>query len=144
KELFSAITRWGLTRTDLPTYMPGRPLPLDTTPDQLASLAERFGGDERVPLWWRTPRPIDAFPASTPPFVAPTPPSDSQTTMLHATDTVPADAVIRAALAGYVTDMSILEPAFRATGAIRHQPPSRILTLTHTLTFHDLPTWDSW
>ena len=76
--------------------------------------------------------------------MTPTEHSDTQSTMPYPTGSVPADPVIRAALAGYVTDMSILEPVFRSTGAVRHVPTSRALTLTHTLTFHEIPTWDDW
>lgn len=142
--LFSAVTRWGLPRTDLPTYMPTRPLAILKAPEELPSLEESFGGDERVPLWWRMNRPINAHPGSPPPFLTSTEHSDTQSTMLYPTGTVPADPVIRAALAGYVTDMSILEPVFRSTGAVRHVPSSRALTLTHALTFHEVPMWDDW
>lgn len=144
RQLFTALTRWGQTRSDLPSYRQATPQPILESPEELASLHDLFKDDERIPLWWRITRPVNAHPVAAPPYVTPVEPSTAQSTMLHPTGDVPADPVIQAALAGYATDMSILEPAFRATGALRHAPDSRILTLTHALTFHELPTWDTW
>lgn len=144
KQLFTALTRWGKTRSDLPSYHDAQPAVRVESPEELPSLFDRFQGDERIPLWWRMTRPVNAYPVSAPQYLEPAEPGTSQSTMLHATGEVPADPVIQAALVGYGTDMSILEPAFRATGGLRHVPGSRILTLTHSLTFHKIPSWDSW
>lgn len=144
RELFTALTRWGQTRSDLPSYSHTTPQPVTVSPEELPSLYDRYHDDDRIPLWWRITRPVNAHPVAEPPYVTPVEQGTTQTTMLHPTGQVPADPVIQAALAGYATDMSILEPAFRASGALRHAPKSRILTLTHALTFHQMPTWDSW
>jgi|SRR5690625_287448 len=144
QQLFTALTRWGQTRSDLPSYRDATPQVHVESPEDLPSLRDRFHDEERIPAWWRIVRPINAHPVTAPPYVTPVEHGTSQSTMLHPTGDVPADPIIQAALAGYATDMSILEPAFRATGAVRHAPGSRILTLTHTLTFHEIPTWDAW
>lgn len=144
RQLFTALTRWGQTRSDLPSYREAKPATTVDSPEELPSLRDRYQHDERIPLWWQITRPIDAHPVSAPPYVTPVEHGTKQSTMLYPTGKVPADPVIQAALAGYATDMSILEPAFRASGALRHAPNSRILTLTHTLTFHEIPTWDTW
>ena len=140
-QLFTALTRWGQVRTDLPSHKPTPPLTTIASHGQFPSLHERFEDDERVPLWWRMSRPVNAHPLSTPPFVAPVEQGATQSALLQAAGDVPNDPVIHAALVGYATDMSILEPAFRATGAVRHAPDSRILTMTHSLTFHQVPDW---
>lgn len=142
--LFTALTRWGKVRSDLPSYFPCSASLETEQPSQLPSLQERYRDNKQIPLWWRMNRPINVHPVSAPPYIGPTEPADRQSTWLHASGTVPGDAIVQAALAGYVTDMSILEPAFRATGSVRHAPGSRILTLTHTLTFHQIPAWHSW
>src|SRR5699024_3194205 len=144
RQLFTALTRCGQTRSDLPSYSHAAPHTTINAPEELPSLQDLFEDDERIPLWWRMTRPLNAHPASVPPYVEQVEPGTTQSTVLRPHGQVPDDPVIQAALAGYVTDMSILGPAFRATGALRHALDSRLLTLTHTLTFHELPNWDSW
>lgn len=143
EELFSAVTRWATTRADLPSYTAVRPVTAPD-PDTLPDVGERFRGDDRVPPWWRLERPVHFRHAVKPPYVAPGEPGDRQTTFLKTTGPLPEDPVVRAALVAYVTDMSVLEPSFLALGSARHLPGSRILSLTHALTFHapsDLGDW---
>ena len=69
---------------------------------------------------------------------------DTQTVWMRARGDVPADHTLQAALLAYVTDMSILESAFRALGVIRHGKGSWLLSLSHSLSFHlsaDLSDW---
>jgi acyl-CoA thioesterase II len=139
QELFTALTRWARVRHDLPSHLPSRPMQQSAPREDLPDLQERFGHDERIPLWWRIDRPVNVHHSTTPPYVEPSDVSDEQTSWLRASGDVPADPVVQAAVAAYATDMSILEPAFRATGTVRHAPGSRILSLTHTLTLHDIP-----
>ena len=61
---------------------------------------------------------------------------DTQTVWMRARGDVPADHTLQAALLAYVTDMSILESAFRALGVIRHGKGSWLLSLSHSLSFH--------
>lgn len=146
RELFTATTRWATTRTDLPSHREPRPGP-PGGPETLPDLAERFGSDERIPAWWRQERPIHFRPVATPPFLAehvdPTA-GGGQSVWVRATAPLPADHLIRAALVAYTTDMSIVEDAFRVLGSARHEPGSRILSLTHTLTFHGQPDLSDW
>jgi acyl-CoA thioesterase-2 len=143
-ELSTAVSRWGTTREDLPVHHPVRPLPAPP-PEELPDLADRFGDDDRVPPWWRMERPVIFRHTTTPPYLQVVePPQDHQTAWLRTTAPLPDDHVVRAALVAYVSDMSILEGAFRALGSRRHAPGSRILSLTHTLTWHrpaDLFEW---
>lgn len=143
-QLFTALTRWSTLRADLPSHKPTQPLTSVASPDDLPSLHDRFHDDDRIPLWWRMNRPINPHPVSAPPYVSHVEQGDTQSTLLRPAGEVPNDPVIQAALVGYATDMSILEPAFRATGAMRHAPDSRILTMTHALTFHQIPDWSTW
>jgi acyl-CoA thioesterase-2 len=143
RELFSAVTRWATVRNDLPSYSAAMPVPAPS-PALLPGLVERFGGDDRIPPWWRMERPVHVRHAVAPPYLAPGDSTDRQTIFFRATAPLPDDAVIRAALLAYVTDMSIVEPAFLALGSARHLPGSRILSLTHSLTYHadaDLTDW---
>lgn len=142
-ELFTATTRWATTREDLPSFSSVAPADVPG-PEALAELAERYPDDPRIPSWWRIRRPVHFRHVEPPPYVAPEPTTDRQTAHVRSTDPLPEDPVLRAGVAAYVTDMSLLEPAFRALGAARHAPGSRILSLTHGLTFHrepDLSTW---
>ncbi|GAB2740076.1 acyl-CoA thioesterase [Nocardioides pakistanensis] len=143
-ELFTAVTRWGTAREDLPVHHPARPLPAPA-PEELPELADRFGDDARVPPWWRMERPVTFRHTTPPPYLEVVePPQDHQTAWLRTTGPLPDDEVVRAAVVAYVTDMSILEGAFRALGSRRHAAGSRILSLTHTLTWHrhsDLSAW---
>lgn len=143
-ERFTAVSRWGSVRDDLPVHRPARPRQVPP-PEDLRDLADRFGEDERIPRWWRSGRPVAFRHVEPPPYVQPvSPPQDHQTAWVRSTDALPDDPVLHAALVAYVTDMSILEGAFRALGAVRHAPGSRILSLTHSLTWHGHPDLSEW
>ncbi|WP_017612760.1 acyl-CoA thioesterase [Nocardiopsis salina] len=146
RELFTATTRWATTRGDLPSYSALAPRRV-AGPEELPDLWERFAGDERIPAWWSEPRPVHFRPASTPPFLAEhveQDPEPGQTVWIRATSPLPDDHLVRAALVAYVSDMSIIEDAFRVLGSARHEPGGRILSLTHSLTFHRRPDLSSW
>ncbi|MGJ9422857.1 acyl-CoA thioesterase [Aeromicrobium sp. CF3.5] len=141
---FTATTRWSTTRSDLPSHAPRVPRSAPS-PDGLSTLVDRFGDDIRVPAWWRIERPVEFRHVEPPAYVEPVAPGgDAQSAWVRTTGPLPADPVVRAGLIAYVSDMSILEPAFRALGAARHAPDSRILSLTHAMIFHcevDLGRW---
>ncbi len=143
-EQLTATSRWGLQREDLATYSSARPR-TTPAPDDLADLDERFGSDERVPMWWRMRRPVSFRHAEPPPYTsAVLPEQESQSVWVRARGRVPDDAGLEAAVLAYVSDMSILEPVFRAQRSARHAPGSRILSLSHSLAFHapaNLSTW---
>lgn len=143
-ELFTAVSRWGTARGDMPVHHPARPLPAPA-PEQLPDLADRFGEDQRVPPWWRMERPVTFRHTTPPPYLEVVEPrQDHQTAWVRTTAALPDDQVAKAALVAYISDMSILEGAFRALGSRRHAEGSRILSLTHTLTWHrhsDLSDW---
>lgn len=141
--LFSATSRWGLVRTELPSYDAVDAARV-SGPDELPDLEDRFGGTPEVPIWWRMRRPVWFRHVEEPPYTAPGERGDRQTVWVRARGDVPEDTTVRAALLAYVTDMSILETAFKAVGSFRHGPDSRILSLSHTLVFHvpcDLGAW---
>lgn len=142
-ELFTATSRWSTSRDDLPSYSSLTPAVVPP-PERLPDLEDRFADDDRIPSWWRMERPVHFRHAEPPPYVEPGPPADRQTVHLRARGTLPRDPVLRAAVAAYVTDMSLLEPAFRALGAARHAPGSRILSVSHSLTFHRVPDLSAW
>ncbi|WP_110240912.1 acyl-CoA thioesterase [Nocardioides gilvus] len=142
-ERFTALSRWGTIREDLVDHRPAEPRRVPG-PDELPDLIERFGDDERIPLWWRAERPVHFRHTETPPYVTTTPAQDHQSAWLRTTGPLPEDPVIHAAVLAYVSDMSILEGAFRALGSQRHAPGSRILSLTHTLTWHAHPDLGQW
>lgn len=85
-----------------------------------------------VPNWWWMRRPGWLRHVEVPPHVESVAQQDTQTVSVRARGDVPADHTLRAALLAYVSDMSILEPAFRVVGATRHGASSRLLSLTHT------------
>ena len=142
-ELFTAVTRWGTVRDDLPSHHATRPAAAPD-PDGLPGLVERFRDNHRVPAWWRMERPVHFRHVEAPPYLAAEGSGNRQTVFVATTEPLPPEPVVRAAMVGYVTDMSILEPAFRALGSARHAPGSRILSLTHTLTFHADPDLTDW
>jgi acyl-CoA thioesterase II len=142
-ELFGAVSRWARIREDQPSHSSAWPAEAPD-PEDLPDLVDRFDGDERIPPWWRMARPVHLRHVVEPPYLAPSGEGDRQTTFLRAPAPLPEDHVLRAALVAYVSDMSVLEPAFAALGAARHAPGARILSLTHALTFHaesDLGGW---
>ncbi|EWT06274.1 hypothetical protein N864_22695 [Intrasporangium chromatireducens Q5-1] len=143
QELFSAVTRWATVRADLPSYSPARPADAPP-PEELPGLVDRFGDDERIPAWWRIERPVHVRHAVEPPYVEGADRGDRQTIFFRATAPLPQDRVVREALLAYVTDMSILEPAFLALGSARHLPGARILSLTHSLTYHTDSNLEEW
>lgn len=143
KELFCAVSRWARIREDLPSYSAARPVEAPH-PEGLPDLADRFADDERIPPWWRMARPVHFRHVEDPPYLAATGEGDRRTTFLRATGPLPEEHVLRAALVAYVTDMSVLEPAFVALRAARHAPGARILSLTHALTFHAQPDLGEW
>ncbi|MBE3001711.1 thioesterase family protein [Nocardiopsis sp. HNM0947] len=146
RELFTATTRWATVREDLPSYGALTPRRV-AGPEDLPELSERFAGDERIPAWWSEPRPVHFRPASTPPYLAEhveEAPEPGQTVWIRATSPLPDDHLVRAALVAYASDMSIIEDAFRVLGSARHEPGGRILSLTHSLTFHHQPDLSRW
>lgn len=146
RELFTATTRWGQVRSDLPSFdrSAARSVP---GPDGLAGIDQRFGDDDRVPSWWRRPRPVDFRPTVEPPYVRsgerPEGPG-RQSVWVRAAGTLPDDPVVEAALLAYLTDMSLLEGAFLVLGAPRHAPGSKILSLSHSLVLHGRPGLGDW
>ncbi|WP_165943954.1 acyl-CoA thioesterase [Saccharopolyspora karakumensis] len=142
-ELFCAVSRWARVREDQPSYSAARPVEAPN-PEGLPDLADRFADDERIPPWWRMARPVHFRHVEDPPYLAATGEGDRRTTFLRAAGSLPEEHVLRAALAAYVTDMSVLEPAFVALRAARHAPGARILSLTHALTFHAQPDLGEW
>lgn len=143
-ELFAATVRLGLVREDLPSYATIQPREV-VGPDELVDLATRFGGDERIPAWWRIERPVDLRPVEEPAFLEPAPVrSPDQSLWWRLRGELVGDPLRVAAVIAYVSDMSLLEPAFRSTGTSRHVVGSRILSLTHTIVFHELPDLTDW
>jgi acyl-CoA thioesterase II len=143
-ERFTAVSRWGTVRTDLPVHSPAAPLPAPA-PEDLPDLAQRFGDETRVPAWWRLERPVSFRHTEPPPYLEPvTPPRDHQSAWVRTTGRLPDDPVVHAAVVAYVSDMSILEGAFRALGSSRHADGSRILSLPHALTWHTHPDLSRW
>lgn len=142
-ELFTAVSRWGTVRDDLPSY--DAVVPLDVVqPEALRDLDDRFGQTD-VPTWWRMRRPVLFCHVDSPPYTRPAlPVRNHQTVWVRARGQMPTDATLRAALLAYVTDMSIVEPAFAVVGSTRHGSSSRLLSLSHSLIFHapsDLSSW---
>lgn len=78
------------------------------------------------------------LPLKTPPFVETVPPETVQTQWLRVVGPLPESPVLRAALLAYGTDMSLMEPVFRARSVQRHAPGSRILSVSHSVLFHAL------
>lgn len=142
-ERFTATSRWGTRRADLVTYSSTRPLDA-APPEDLQDLDERFNGAE-VPTWWRMRRPVHFRHVQSPAYTAAVlPEQEHQSVWVRARGSVPEDPAVQAAILAYVSDMSILEPVFRARRSARHAPGSRILSLSHFLTFHgsaDLSEW---
>lgn len=138
RELFTATTRWTRVRDDLPSMQPHRPAAHDVDPETLPSLSDLFDAVERIPAWWRLRRPVEVLPLKTPPFIEIVPSETTQTQWLRVAGDLPESPVLRAALLAYGTDMSLMEPVFRARSAQRHAPGSRILSVSHTVLFHAL------
>lgn len=143
-QLFTATVRLGSVRSDLPSYAMMRPREV-ARPESLVDLSVRYQGEERIPAWWRIRRPVDLRHVERPTFLEPAPErSDEQSLWWRARGDVVGDPLRTAAVICYVSDMSLIEPAFRNTGARRHAPGSRILSLTHSIVFHDLPDLTDW
>lgn len=142
--LFSATVRLGRDRTDLPSYESVRPREV-IGPESLIDLSVRYAGDERIPLWWRIRRPVDLRHVEVPTFLEPAPERQvEQSLWWRARGEVVGDPLRTAAVIAYVSDMSLVEPAFRRTGTSRHVPGSRILSLTHSVVYHSLPDLTDW
>lgn len=142
--LFTATVRLGRVREDLPSYVDLAPREV-SGPDGLIDLKARYGGDERIPTWWRISRPVDLRHVEEPTFLEPSSVRSSEQSLWWRLPGELADDPLRvAAVIAYVSDMSLVEPAFRSTGTSRHVPGSRILSLTHTMTFHELPDLTDW
>jgi acyl-CoA thioesterase-2 len=142
--LFTATSRWGTLREDLPSHSVQEPRAVPR-PEDLPDLHERFGSGTGIPLWWRMRRPLAFRHVETPAYGEPVHPrQDHQSAWVRARGVVPEDGVLRAALVAYASDMSLVEPVFRACGSARHRPGSRILSLTHTMVLHDVPDLSHW
>ncbi|WP_338748773.1 acyl-CoA thioesterase [Janibacter alittae] len=142
-ELFAATTRWAVDRDDLPSYDAVLPRSAPD-PESLADLHDHFARIEQVPPWWRVRRPVHVRHVVPPSYTESGPRTDEQTAFFRSIAPLPADSMLHAAVAAYVSDMCLVEPAFTALGAARHAPGGLILSLTHALTFHrplDISDW---
>lgn len=142
-ELFAATTRWAVDRDDRPSYDAVRPRSAPE-PQSLADLHEHFAQNEQIPPWWRVRRPIHVRHVVPPSYTESGPRTDEQTAFFRSVAPLPEDPLIHAAVAAYVSDMCLVEPAFSALGAARHASGALILSLTHSLTFHrplDISDW---
>lgn len=143
-ELFTATVRLGRVREDLPSYAALTPRVV-VGPEGLVDLATRYAGDERIPTWWRIARPVDLRHVEEPTFLEPSSQRSSEQSLWWRLRGPLVDDPLRvAAVIAYVSDMSLVEPAFRNTGTSRHVAGSRILSVTHSMTFHDLPDLTDW
>lgn len=143
-ELFTATVRLARERSDLPSYASHRPRAAGD-PERLHDLSVRYRDEPRVPGWWRIRRPVDLRHVESPNFLEPaTCRSAEQSLWWRVRGEVLGDALTTAAVIAYVSDMSMVEPAFRNTGTARHRAGSRILSLTHSLTYHQLPDLTDW
>jgi acyl-CoA thioesterase II len=143
-ELFTATVRLARERSDLPSYASVQPRAV-AGPEGLSDLSGRYGGDRRVPAWWRIRRPVDLRHVEPPCFLEPVGQrSTEQSLWWKVRGDVVGDSLRKAAVIAYVSDMSMVEPAFRNTGTARHGVGSRILSLTHSVTFHCLPDLVDW
>lgn len=143
-ELFTATVRLARERSDLPSYSSHRPRAAGD-PERLDDLPARYRDEARVPRWWRIRRPVDLRHVEPPNFLEPsTCRSAEQSLWWRLRGEVLGDALTTAAVIAYVSDMSMVEPAFRNTGTARHRAGSRILSLTHSLTYHQLPDLTDW
>lgn len=142
--LFTATVRLGAVRDDLPSYSEKAPWEA-APPEGLPGLAERFGDDDRVPTWWSMRRPVDIRHAEPPGYVETVgPPRATQTVWWRPDGPVAPDPLTSAAVIAYTSDMSVVEPVFSRMGSARHRGPSRILSLTHQVTFHATPPLSDW
>jgi len=143
-QLFTATVRLGRVRSDLPSYETVRPREV-AGPESLVDLSVRYEGEQRIPTWWRIRRPVDLRHVEAPTFLEPAAErSPEQTLWWRARGDVVADPLRTAAVIAYVSDMSLVEPVFRNTGAGRHAEGSRILSLTHSIVYHQLPDLTDW
>jgi len=146
--LFSATVRFSDDKPEYPSYTSVRPRTVPG-PDGLADLSQRFIDVPEVPAWWAMERPIEFRHVEDPPYLEPTPEADRQTIWFTARGQMPHAELMHAAMLAYVSDMSILEPAFRKLGATR-LGGERILSVNHSLWFHrptDVTEWhqlDQW
>lgn len=142
--LFTATTRWGTVRDDLPSHTVQQPRRV-AGPDALPELHDRFRGHTGIPTWWRMSRPVDFRHVEAPAYDEPVHPAQvEQSAWVRARGDLPDDPVVRAALVAYASDMSLVEPVFRARGSARHRPGSRILSLSHTMVLHEVPDLSAW
>ncbi len=142
--LFTATVRLGTVRDDLPSYQELRPRQV-SPPEELDGLVDRFGGDTRIPPWWRIERPVDLRHVEPPPYTEPIPPASvEQTVWWRPQGSAPPDPTTTAAVVAYTSDMSVIEPVFRRTGSARHRGQSRILSLTHSVAYHAHPPLADW
>ena len=142
--LFASTTRWAVDRDDLPSYDVVRRMPAPD-PESLAELHDHFSHIPQVPAWWRARRPVNVRHVAPPSYTESRSGTDEQTVFFRSLEPLPADdPTLHAAVAAYVSDMCLVEPAFSALGEARHAPGGLILSLTHTLTFHrplDISDW---
>lgn len=143
-ELFTATVRLARERVDLPSYSSIRPRGV-VGPEGLLDLSSRYADEPRIPTWWRIRRPADLRHVEPPSFLeAASSRSTEQSLWWKLRGDVVGDVLRTAAIIAYVSDMSLVEPAFRSTGTARHRDGSRILSLTHSVTYHHLPDLTDW
>lgn len=93
--LFTATVRLGAVREDLPSYATVRARDV-TPPEELPTLVERFGADDRIPPWWSMRRPVDFRHVETPAYTESVePPQAHQSVWWRPDGEIPGDPLPR-------------------------------------------------
>lgn len=147
KPIFSMAASFHTPEADALAHqvtMPPAPRPEDL-PDE-KEFKERYLGEApaNVRAYWERDRPIELRPADFDHYVSDRPLDPHQQVWVRATDRLPDDPAVHAAVLAYASDMTLLDTALFAHGRSVFAPEMQMASLDHAMWFHAPFRADDW
>jgi len=146
KAIFSMSASFQIQEPGLDYHMP---MPEQPDPETLMSakeLQEKFAdhAPETIKAYWRRERPIEMRATSYEHFISNKKLDPEQYVWMKATDTIPNNQALQAAILAYASDMTLLDTSLYPHGRKIFEPELQVASLDHAMWFHrpiDMNEW---
>ncbi|MFD0916612.1 acyl-CoA thioesterase II [Pseudahrensia aquimaris] len=138
KAIFSMSASFQIAEDGLDYFMP---MPNQPDPDELESDSQSKNrslenAPEAVKNYWKRERPIEMRATSYEHFLSDKKLDPEQHVWMRATDTIPDDQALHAAVLAYASDMTLLDTSLYPHGRKIFDPEMQVASLDHAMWFH--------
>ena len=146
KAIFSMSASFQIMEDGLDYFMPMQDQPDPETLMSQAELKEKFldYAPEAVKSYWRRERPIEMRATSYEHFMTDKKLDPEQHVWMKATDTIPDDQALQAAVLAYASDMTLLDTSLYPHGRKIFDPELQVASLDHAMWFHRPINMNDW